>query len=226
LVTAVGGTELHAADYCLVALGCDPTTNPAPGTYQSEVAWNEFDSESTGGGFSVLYPKPLYQLAAFRGNKGRGVPDVAYNAAIYHGVLVFWNGDWYLFGGTSCGSPQWAGIVAIADQKAGRSLGFINWALYLFNLSPTKYSNSFHDITKGTNSVVETDSGGNPVAVQGFNAGPKWDATTGLGSPYADRLVSFLTKFTSFADAQRAIAESTPLPVPGNHSGNHRVNAH
>jgi subtilase family serine protease len=42
LVTAVGGTELHAADYCLTALGCNPAANPAPGTYQSEIAWNEF----------------------------------------------------------------------------------------------------------------------------------------------------------------------------------------
>jgi subtilase family serine protease len=44
LVTAVGGTELHAAGYCLAALGCDPTQNPAPGTYQGEIAWNEFSA--------------------------------------------------------------------------------------------------------------------------------------------------------------------------------------
>jgi subtilase family serine protease len=224
LVTAVGGTELHAADYCLSSLGCDPTKAPAPGTYQSEVAWNEFNSDSTGGGFSVLYPKPVYQLVAIHGNKGRGVPDVAYNAAIYHGVLVFWDGSWYLFGGTSCGSPQWAGIVAIADQKAGRSLGFINLALYLFNLSPNKYTNPFHDITKGNNTVVETDSGGNPVSVQGFNAGPGWDATTGLGSPYADRVVNFLIRYASVSDANQAIAES--IPNASNHSGHHKVNAH
>jgi subtilase family serine protease len=41
LVTAVGGTELHAADYCLTSLGCNPGANPAPGTYQGEIAWNE-----------------------------------------------------------------------------------------------------------------------------------------------------------------------------------------
>jgi hypothetical protein len=40
LVTGVGGTELHAAAYCLTSLGCDPSTNPAPGTYQGEIAWN------------------------------------------------------------------------------------------------------------------------------------------------------------------------------------------
>ena len=62
LVTAVGGTELHAARYCLTSLGCNPATNPAPGTYQGEIAWNEFGSSSaTGGGFSVLYDEPSYQ---------------------------------------------------------------------------------------------------------------------------------------------------------------------
>ena len=42
--------------------GCDPSTNPAPGTYQGEVAWNEFGSSiATGGGFSVLYEAPFFQ---------------------------------------------------------------------------------------------------------------------------------------------------------------------
>ena len=45
LVTAVGGTDLHAAGYCLASLGCDPKKNPAPGTYQGEVAWNESDMQ-------------------------------------------------------------------------------------------------------------------------------------------------------------------------------------
>jgi hypothetical protein len=54
--------ELHAADYCT---RCDPTTNPAARTYKGEEAWNETDelgSGATGGGFSVLYRLPFYQL--------------------------------------------------------------------------------------------------------------------------------------------------------------------
>ena len=96
-----------------------------------EIAWNEgppfgdFQSllgntEATGGGFSIVYLQPSYQQAAVR-SKGRGVPDVAYNAAIFHGVLTYLNipgitPGFYLFGGTSCGSPQWAAITAIADR--------------------------------------------------------------------------------------------------------------
>src|ERR1700747_3497903 len=71
LVTAVGGTELHVADYCIAGVtvpASDPTTAPAPGTYLSEIAWNEgplgdfsnvFGStEATGGGFSNIFRAP------------------------------------------------------------------------------------------------------------------------------------------------------------------------
>src|SRR5262249_53130256 len=113
LVTGVGGTELHAAVYCLAALGCDPTANPPPGTYPGEVAWNEPDFQAaTGGGFSVLYKAPFFQRLQAHVGKQRGVPDVSYNAAILHGVLTYvdipgQDVGWYLFGGTSAGSPQW-----------------------------------------------------------------------------------------------------------------------
>ncbi len=223
LVTAVGGTELHAADYCLAVLGCDPGANPAAGTYQGEIAWNEPDfAAATGGGFSVLYKEPFYQFGTIPLRiKARGVPDVAYNAAILHGVLVYWAGDVWLFGGTSCGSPQWAAILAIADQKAGRRLGFINTALYVYSLSQKKYKTLFNDVTSGNNSVVETDSNNNPVAVDGFNADSKWDATTGLGSPKADQVVAFLTRFTKDNDGSQASKGTDP----GNsgHFGHHHM---
>jgi len=230
LVTAVGGTELSAARYCLTALGCDPTANPAPGTYQGEVAWNEFDSNiGTGGGYSVLYKAPFFQRLATRGGRQRGVPDVAYNAAVYHGALTYLDipgipAGIYLFGGTSAGSPQWAAIAAIADQKAGRRLGFINAALYLYSLFPNLYSTLFHDVTTGNNSVVVFDSLNNPVTVTGFNAGTGWDATTGLGSPKADNLVNFLTRFTSWSDGNQAV-QSTDPNLNG-HSGHHQVGPH
>src|SRR5262249_40401922 len=151
--------------------------DPVPGTYQGEIAWNEGDLGfgATGGGFSVLYRTPFYQLGSVSLRQGRGVPDVSYDAAVAHGVLTYLDipgvdPGIYLFGGTSAGSPQWAGIVAIADQKARRSLGFINATLYLFSLLPKGYSALFHDVTSGNNSVLEEDANGNPVLITGFNA--------------------------------------------------------
>lgn len=206
LVTAVGGTELHAAGYCLTVLGCNPAANPAPGTYEGEIAWNESSSGfgATGGGFSVLYDEPSYQKGTIHGGKQRGVPDVSYNAAVLHGVLTYLNipglpAGMYLFGGTSAGSPQWAAILAIADEKAGYTLGFINKALYHIGQAPPHYSASFFDVTSGNNSFF---------GVPGFNAGPGWDATTGLGSPTTDQLVSYLIQFVSPGDGTSAVAGS------------------
>ncbi len=125
LVTSVGGTELHAADYCLPNSAAilpqtrhpEPIRAKSPGTKSAGFG-------AAGGGFSVLYATPLYQLGSVPfGRKQRGVPDVSYNAAVAHGVLTYLDipgipAGFYVFGGTSAGSPQWAALVAIADQKA------------------------------------------------------------------------------------------------------------
>ena len=100
--------------------------------------------------------------------------------------------------------------MAIADQKAGHDLGFINMALYLTAINKKSYAADFHDITSGNNSVVED------VAVTGFNASPGWDATTGLGSPVADQLVNALMSAVSAADGKTASQTAGPS---GNHSG-------
>jgi len=225
LVTGVGGTELHAARYCLTALGCDPTTNPAPGTYQGEVVWNEWADGigATGGGFSVLVNKPFYQQGIVSG-KQRGVPDVSYSAAVLHGLLTYLNipgltspaGAWFLFGGTSAGSPQWAALVAIADQKTQYDLGFINAGLYRIGQFRSQYSASFFDVTSGTNAVPSSIQ---VPPVPGFNAGPGWDATTGLGSPNANQMVNNLIRFVSPVDGLIEIAESLLHPEGGSHHG-------
>jgi subtilase family serine protease len=238
LVTAVGGTELRAADYCIAGVtvpACDPSTSPLPGTWLSEIVWNEgptgdfqafFDAtEATGGGFSVLYDEPAYQTSTLPGGKQRAVPDVGYNAAILHGVLTYLDipgiaPGFYRFGGTSAGSPQWAGILAIANQKAGGRLGFLNSAIYQIGKVNKAYPATFHDIVDGTNSALEFDSDDNPVAITGFAAGVGWDATTGFGSPIDTSLVDYLIRYVSPDDGLAAVATTKPKPhskpiVPG-----------
>jgi subtilase family serine protease len=216
LVSGVGGTELHAADYSCPGNVCDPNSG---GVYQDEIAWNELlcanltcdllESEATGGGVSVVFDAPPFQKSSVK-SKGRTVPDVAYNAAIYHGVLTRFNNTWSLFGGTSAGSPQWAAITAIADQVAGRRLGYLNSAFYQIRSTAPNYASSFHDITSGNNSVLEVDSTSTDVEVDGYPALTAWDATTGIGSPKVDGIVSRLIAFTSPGDAVAAIATSKP----------------
>lgn len=178
-VTAVGGTNLHA----------DLTT----GAYQSETAWNDGYGES-GGGFSVLYSRPGYQEHTPGITNARGVPDVAYNAGVSGGVLTHWGvGNtlygidptapvFFIFGGTSAGSPQWAGITALADQVAHHRLGFLNPAIYSIGHSDG-YALGFHDITVGNNVVS---------GVGGYSTSAGWDPVTGWGTPKVDRLIVLL----------------------------------
>jgi subtilase family serine protease len=210
LVTSVGGTELQAARYCLAALGCDPAANPLPGTYQGEIVWNESLYGATGGGLSILFATPPYQKATIPGGKQRAVPDVAYSAAVLHGVLTYLNipgvgSGFYPFGGTSVGSPHWAAITAIANQQAGGPLGFINSAIYQIGRVNKAYPASFNDISVGNNSWA---------GVLGFAAGTGWDATTGAGSPIDMSLVDYLIRYVSPGDGKAAVATTKPKPHP------------
>ena len=160
LVTSVGGTQLFA----------DPTT----GRYQRERVWNEERTfgfrTSGGGGFSSVYGVPSWQRRV-GSLPSRGVPDVSYDAAINGGVIVAFQGSFFIFGGTSSGTPQWAGITADIAQLNKGSLGFINPALYqIARTTPP----AFHDITVGQNG---------DFGIGGFTAGTGWDAASGLGSP-------------------------------------------
>jgi len=181
-VTAVGGTSLFAS----------PT-----GNYQSETVWDEvaLGAGAGGGGISQVFKEPTYQKANLPSsdqtllNGFRGIPDISYNADPLTGILVYLsfipNGaGFYLIGGTSEGSPQWAGIIADADQMAGHPLGFLNPALYQLGNS-SKAGNSYHDITIGNNGF-----GGIP----GYDATPGWDPASGWGSPKVSGLLPVLIK--------------------------------
>jgi subtilase family serine protease len=205
LVTAVGATKLLAAPYCLASAGCNPAKNPPPGTYEGEVVWND-QFGSSGGGYSLLYKEPFFQLGSVQGGK-RGVPDVSYNGAVTSGVLVYLDtpglqAGFYIFGGTSAGSPQWAALLAISDQRAGYDVGFINQGLYLLRDNRALYKDSFFDITSGNNTFD---------GASGFNAAPGWDPTTGLGSPNGIDFVDHLLQSVSPLDGLIGITEAGPL---------------
>jgi subtilase family serine protease len=127
--------------------------------YGGEQVWNEVRfGAATGGAPSLFFPVPSFQSGL--GLTSRTTPDVSYNAAINGGVLVAWSalapaGSFIILGGTSAGAPQWAGIVALANQKRAAKgfgpLGFLNPALYAVAASAS-YASAFHDITWATTS--------------------------------------------------------------------------
>ena len=172
LVLAVGGTILDA-------------TQPA-GTYLGEMAWNG-GTDASGGGYSKLFPRPVYQDGVARIGATRGVPDVAANADRSTAMaLEYSDGEFRAATGTSAATPLWAGLIALADQEAGRHLGLVNPAIYAIARSPV-YHQAFRDVVTGDNSVLW------PTGVYvGYSAGPGWDPVTGWGSPNAQYLVPLL----------------------------------
>ncbi len=191
-VTSVGGTQgLPLGNLVTLAGTCAPpaTTSCLPVGYGAEQVWNEAWIGAAGGGaLSAFFAPPAYQSGL--GFTGRAVPDVAYNAAVDGGVLIYYSAlgpsfaGFYIIGGTSAGSPQWAGIFALANtaRAAGGkgSLGFVNPGLYGIAQGP-RYATDFHDITVGNNTLVGTSIG--------FSAGAGYDLTTGWGTPNVANLL-------------------------------------
>jgi subtilase family serine protease len=210
LVTSVGGTYL-----CTDALtGTSDDNSSPPAACGSNTPVREVGWIDSGGGYSILFPRPAFQdtlppgstyVGSSTGAPGpntnmRGVPDVAYQASSRTGVLVYLtepyppgatntncgganpcSTGWYVVGGTSASSPQWAGLIAMADQIAGKDLGYINPALYQIANNPAMYANDFYDVQTGSNQTTPS--------IPGYSASAGWDAVTGLGTPNAANLI-------------------------------------
>jgi subtilase family serine protease len=166
LVTTVGGTELSL----------DPSGNRT----SPDVVWN--DSEllgqpfASGGGLSTVFSRPKFQdgVKSIVGN-ARGTPDVSFSSGIDGAVWTvetFFDGtvSYDLNGGTSAGTPEFGGVVALAAQVAGSSLGTIDDELYSM-----PYGGGLVDVTIGDNDP-------HFAGVPGFSATPGYDLASGLGT--------------------------------------------
>lgn len=163
-VLSVGGTTLNV---------------DSSGNYLSESGWSD-----SGGGQSAYEPKPSYQSAVSSSGM-RATPDVAYNADPSTGVSVYdslgyaGGSGWFQVGGTSAGAPQWAALIAVADQgrqaasPSQPTLANAQADLYSLAGNSTSYTADFH--------AVASDSSGNTAS-----------ATTFIGSPIANNLVTSL----------------------------------
>jgi subtilase family serine protease len=85
-----------------------------------------------------------------------------------------------IVGGTSESTPLFSGIVALADQIAGHSLGDINPALYALESNPLS---GIVDVTEGDNTfTVLGEEGESLFTVKGFKAKKGYDMASGLGT--------------------------------------------
>ncbi len=167
-VTGVGGTTLTLQN----------------GLWKSEKTWNggSIANGGGGGGISSVWAIPDYQSQAgviTTASKGsttmRNVPDVSLDADPNTGYSIYFQGGWYIFGGTSCAAPLWAtftGLVNEARASAGLgTLGFANYPIYMAGLS-TSYTSYFHDINDGSTNLYYP-------AVTGYDLATGWGSFNG-----------------------------------------------
>jgi subtilase family serine protease len=211
-VTGVGGTSIgigskgqwlweHGWQNSYSTLTSGAWTPAPPGNYSS----------GGGGGTSVIFDQPFYQKGKvpasiskyFGGNAMRAVPDISMVGDPNTGFQVgetqefpdgtYW--DQYRIGGTSLSSPLLAGVIAVADQLAHRSLGFVNPLYYKLLNGP-----ALHDIVAPTSPLAQVrtnfvntvdDSQGKAFLLQTIDVQSStihstegYDAETGVGSPH------------------------------------------
>jgi subtilase family serine protease len=207
-VTGVGGTsvQIGSQGQWLGEYGWQNAYSTRKGNHWTTPAY----SSGGGGGTSQLFQQPFYQagkvptsISNYYGSTPmRAVPDISAagdpNTGFEVGeTQVFPDGtywDQYRIGGTSLSSPLMAGVIAVADQFANRSLGFIN-PLY-YHLIGTS---GVHDLKAPSSPVAEvrTDYANFLDSSAGFlyrmqtvdvqtstlHDGPGYDDESGVGTP-------------------------------------------
>ena len=173
LVTAVGGSALDLSR--------------SGQRLRPDIAWN-----NAGGGRSAVFARPAYQdsVRSVTGDS-RGIPDISMDASCASSVAIYASfrgagGHWQTICGTSLATPLFAGVVALADQVAGHSLGLINPAIYQMSAA-------------GDPGIVDIRSGSNTISavghlVRGFRAGPGYDLASGVGTVNAADFVPELAR--------------------------------
>ncbi len=216
-VTSVGGTTLAvgASNNYLFETGWGTTTSSWTGAAWSPAPPGRW-LYGAGGGVSRLFGEPSYQQGVVpssvftaQGRTGRAVPDIAADADPNTGYLIgetqtFPDGSVkyseYRIGGTSLASPLIAGIMTLANQAAGHTLGFVNPLLY-----GLAGSSAFTDVVNppSTVAMVRTNYVNGVDASNGLayvlrtanqtlslHTTTGYDDVTGLGTPAS----SFLAK--------------------------------
>jgi hypothetical protein len=204
-ITTVGGTTLS-------------TTGPG-GSWKSETVWNwgvifeTGTSEGTSGGVSSHYALPSWQSGiSMTANKGsttfRNIPDVALTGDNIY--VVYGNGSFDSFGGTSCAAPLWAALAALMNQQAAATslapIGFINPAIYAIGKGAS-YSSAFHDITTGNN--FSANSPANYSAVAGY------DLCSGWGTPIGKALINAMVGVPDSLEIFSGVSLTANGPVGG-----------
>ncbi|MEO7716794.1 MAG: protease pro-enzyme activation domain-containing protein [Capsulimonas sp.] len=203
-VTGVGGTTL--------------TTTGIGGTFVSETVWKgtladaPLNGGGSGGGKSVIWPKPDYQKSPTPVGESpdmRDVPDVALDAdpATGYDIYVADGGGWSSSGGTSAATPIWAAFITLVNQQRANvgdsALGEANPPIYALARDPADYAAAFHDVTVGDNLIYSAKVG--------------YDDATGWGSFNGLELLNRLATSdpASFGTLSGTVLDADGAPLAG-----------
>ena len=212
MVTAVGGSDLPTLPSPLAALTPSAQTvwNISPRGAGYKAPFDTYPGNSIGGGgISSLWTMPSWQQPIVTAGLSSGVPcqastglacrEVPDVSGLAQHIPVFCNAcnnkGWFSNGGTSMAAPEWAALVALADEQLPQGrLGLVSPSLYALP------SADFNDVTVGNNDFLS--SSGDPTNdTCTYNSVPNqpcyeatagYDMASGIGSQNAALIVAGL----------------------------------
>jgi subtilase family serine protease len=224
------GTLWPAVSPYVVSVGGTSLNLTRSGSVAGETGWGHGGWSpllgGSGGGFSQYEGLPSFQQNSGISSSltqfgARLSPDVAYDADPNTGFYVLDSaaGGWNVVGGTSAGAPQWAALIAIADQArgAGQELSSTQTLGSLYG-----HAGDFSDINHGnTGAYYVVNDNGNVVGTVPVRAGAGYDLVTGLGTPVANKLIpdlAGLSAASSHNTVQAAPVSSSSSATAGKQS--------
>ena len=205
------------------------------------------------------YPKPAWQVGVpgISTDMVRDLPDVSFFAGngLWGSVNIFCESDvtpdnactfsssndvrYMSAGGTSFAAPEFAGVMALVNQKTGSAQGVANYNIY--KLAATQYNGSlacdsssvgaanecvFYDVAKGSNAVpcfkfvpgCTLDDPVNDIlgVLPGWDATAGYDKASGLGTLNVTNLVNtWNTAASTFAATTTTLTLNSPTSPYG-----------
>jgi subtilase family serine protease len=203
--TNAASTQLSAKGYISEIPWDDSTCAANPSSPCTSVSSSGDDISAGSGGPSAVYSKPAYQVGVTAADSTRDLPDISLFASngFNNSFYIVCQSDanpnnaacdlstsatsgthnFQGVGGTSGGTPTFAAIIALVNQKTGQRQGNANYVLYALGknepyascnsssftnpANPAPATCVFYDITTGNNSVACVSGSSTSCKVQG-----------------------------------------------------------